>query len=153
MRINAKPQALKRAQAGVSLVELIVFIVVVSIALLALTAVFQNSVKNNVDPLIRVRSLEAAQSLLDEIVALKYDAATPSGGVPACGVTGSLACTNTPEADLNDADDYSGFSDTPYPNYIRVVAVTTANNRKLIQVSVTSPLGETITLAAERANF
>ena len=142
------------SQAGVSLVELIVFIVIVSIALVPLVGVFQQATRSNTDPLIRVRSLEAAQSLLDDIIALKYDGTTPSGGVPACGATGSgNSCDNTPDLDLNDVDDYAGYTDAPYPSYARQVTITTNSNRKLIQVSVTNPLGETITLAAERANF
>jgi len=154
MRIKSERRLHRVSQSGVSLIELIVFIVIVSIALLALTAVFQQATKSNADPLIRVRTLEAAQSLLDDIIALKYDGATPSGGVPACGATGSgISCNNTPDSDLNDVDDYSGYSDTPYPSYTRQVTITANSNRKLIQVKVTNPLGESITLAAERANF
>lgn len=138
---------------GVSLVELIVFIVVVSIALTALIGVYVQSVKHNVDPIIRVRLLEAAQSKLDEIIALPYDAATPSGGIPACGTAGASACTNTPEGNMNDVDDFHNFSDNPYPNYNRNVTVATNNNRKLISVSVSAPNGEALTLAAFRYNF
>lgn len=133
---------------GVSLIELIVFIVVVSIALLALIGVYNQATINNVDPIIRVRALESAQSKLDEILALKYAENTPTGGIPACSV-----CDDTPDANMNDVDDYRGWSDTPYPGFNRSVTVTTANNIKLITVSVTTPTGETILLAAERANF
>lgn len=146
---------------GVSLVELIVFIVVVSIALLALVGVFNYALNNNADPLIRTRALEAAQSKLDEIIALKYDAATPTGGIPACdyeGVGGDSSddgppCTNTPETDYNDVDDFDGWSDEPYTNYQRSVSVVSAGNIKTITVSVQAPTGETIRLAAQRANF
>lgn len=133
---------------GVSLIELIVFIVVVSIALLALIGVYNQATINNVDPIVRVRALESAQSKLDEILALKYAENTPTGGIPACSV-----CDDTPDANMNDVDDYRGWSDTPYPGFNRSVTVTTANNIKLITVSVTTPTGETILLAAERANF
>ncbi len=135
-------------QFGVSLIELIVFIVVISIALLALVGVYQQATARNVDPLIRARALEAAQSKLDEIIALKYDEKTPTGGVPACS-----ACDNTRDDNMNDVDDFNARSDEPYPGYIRSVTVTTNNNIKLITVSVTTPTSETILLAVERANF
>ena len=140
---------------GVSLVEMIVFIVVVSIALLALVGVYNQAMVNNADPIIRVRALEAAQSKLDEILALKYDENTPTGGIPACnsGVPTSVACNNSTDNNMNDVDDFNGWSDTPYNGYTRTVSVTTNNNIKLIQVRVTTPSGETILLAAERANF
>lgn len=140
-------------QQGVTLIELVVFIVVVSIALLALAGVFNQAAMSNVDPLIRVRALEAAQSKLDEIIALKYDAATPTGGIPACGSTTGAACTNNPEGDYNDVDDFHGWSDTPYTGYSRSVSVTTNSNIKTISVTVDAPSGVSLTLSAERANF
>lgn len=135
-------------QLGVSLIEMIVFIVVVSIALLALVGVYRQAMINNVDPIIRMQALEAAQSLLDEILSLKYDEKTPTGGVPAC-----TTCDDIPDANMNDVDDYRGWSDIPYTGYNRSVTVVTNNNIKLITVTVTTPTGETILLAAERANF
>ena len=135
---------------GVSLIELIVFIVVVSIALLALVGVYRQATINNVDPVVRVKALEAAQSLLDEILSLRYSESTPTGGIPACSV-----CDDNPDANMNDVDDYRNWSDTPYPGYTRSVSVDTnaGNTIKLITVSVATPTGETILLAAERANF
>ncbi len=145
----------KSTQKGVSLIELIVFIVVVSIALLALVEVYRQATMNNADPVIRMRALESAQSLLDEIIALKYDEQTPSGGIPACSSSteGASDCDNSPDNNMNDVDDYQGFSDEPYTNYRRSVSVTIADNIKLITVRVTTPTGETFLLSAERANF
>ena len=144
----------RRQHRGVSLIELIVFIVVVSIALTALLAVYIQSSSNSVDPIIRVRMLEAAQSKLDEIIALKYDAATPSCGIPACDSTQSTSsCTNTPDANMDDVDDFHNATDTPFPNYQRQITVTTETNRKRITITVSTPDGQTLTLAAYRYNF
>lgn len=138
---------------GVSLIEMIVFIVVVSVALLVLVNVFRQATIRNVDPLIRVQALESAQSRLDEILSLKYDENTPTGGIPACGSAGAATCTNAKDDNLDDVDDYHNVTDTPYPGFSRQVTVTTNNDIKLITVRVTTPAGETILLAAERANF
>lgn len=145
---------------GVSLIEMVVFIVVVSIALLALVGVYRQATINNVDPIVRMQALEAAQSLLDEILSLKYDENTPTGGIPACGSAqpNAQACSTVLEADgnFNDVDDYNGWieNDIPAAGYNRSVAVTFSDDDiKLITVSVTTPTGETILLAAERANF
>jgi MSHA pilin protein MshD len=141
-------------ESGVSLIEMIVFIVVVSISLLGLVGVYRQATINNVDPIIRTQALEAAQSLLDEILALKYDEQTSTGGIPACGTSGN-SCDNTPDGNMNDVDDFHNFGDVPYSGYTRSVTVETnaAENIKLITVSVTTPTNETILLAAERANF
>ncbi len=140
-------------QRGVSLLELVAFLVIVSIASSALLATYANSAKRNADPIIMVRTLELAQAKLDEIMALKYDANTPTGGIPACGSTGGPACNNTPDADMNDVDDFNNVSDTPYTGYTRNVTVTTSNNLKLITVTVSAPKSVSLTLAAYRANF
>ena len=142
-------------QSGVSLLELVVFIVVVGVASGALFKTYNYSVMNHVDPMIKVRAVESAQSKLDEILALKYDHNTPTGGVPACDSTNplGLVCTNAPDADMNDIDDFNGYSDVPYTGYTRNVTVTTASNEKLIIVTVAGPRNISVILAAYRANF
>ncbi len=136
-------------QQGVSLLEMIVFIVVVSIALGALLSVYTQSARSNVDPIIRLRLLEAAQSRLDEVIALKYDEATPTGGVPACN-----PCTGGVDpARLNNVSDFNEFEDDPYTIYQREVSVSNEGNRKLITVTVTAPDGQSLALSAYRYNF
>lgn len=154
MRTNfLKYHAKKQLQKGVSLIEMIVFIIVVGIASSALFAVYNYSLMHNTDPLIQVRALELAQAKLDEILALKYDANTPTGGIPACDTPTGVACNNSPDSNMNDVDDFHGTSDTPYTGYTRSVTVVAANDLKLITVSVVAPRGFTITLAAYKANF
>lgn len=141
-------------QIGVTLIELLVFIVVISLALLALVSVFRQATLTNADPLIQTRALELAQSQLDVIFGLKYDANTPTGGIPACSSNGSSSvCNNVTDSDMNDVDDYNGWSDQPFPGYNRSVTVSTQNNIKTISVVVTAPTGVSLTLSAQRANF
>lgn len=145
--------AKKQSQQGVSLIELIVFILVVGIASSALFATYTYSLLHNTDPLIQVRAVELAQAKLDEVIALKYDANTPTGGIPACDTALGSSCNNSPDANMNDVDDFHNASDVPYTGYSRSVTVTTANNMKLISVTVAAPKGWSVTLAAYRANF
>lgn len=140
-------------QRGVTLVELIVFMVVVSIAFTVLMSVYIQSARTNVNPVVQIRLLEAAQSKLDEVMALKYDEATPTGGLPACNSPGGMSCTNLSENNLNDVDDFHGVSDVPYTNYQRTVTVTSEAKRKLITVTVTAPDGQSVVLSAYRYNF
>jgi len=150
-------------QKGVTLVELIVFIVVISLALGALLGVYRQSLQASVDPIVRVRLLEAAQSQLDRILARRFDANTPAGGVPACGSTVPAGVPPAPAcAGSGGVSDFDGFSDTPYPGYNLIVSVElagdelglAANNRaKRISVTTTAPNGEALTLSAYRTNF
>jgi len=156
-------------QKGVTLVELIVFIVVISLALGALLGVYRQSLVSSVDPLVRVRLLEATQSQLDRALARRYDANTPPGGVPACGSTvppGVPAAPNCAGID-DDTGGLSEFvadnaSDSPYPGYTRTVSQELAGDdlglandgdAKLVTVTTTAPNGESLTLSAYRTNF
>lgn len=154
MRTKVSKYSIKKQfQQGVSLIEMVVFIIVVGIASSALFATYNYSLLHNTDPLIQVRALELAQAKLDEVLALKYDANTPTGGIPACDTPTGVACNNSPDTNMNDVDDFHDASDEPYTGYTRRVTVTTANNEKLITVRVTAPRGFSVTLAAYKANF
>lgn len=157
------PTVNNRTQRGVTLIELIVFITVISLALGALLGVYRYSVLNSVDPIVRVRLLEAAQSRLDEVLAERYDGNTPPGGVPACGSNAPPGNPSPPPcADAGGVSRFDGESDAPYDGYSREVSVTFAgdelgltNNRwaKRITVTATAPSGESLTLSAYRTNF
>lgn len=172
MLANLRPYRLR----GATLIELMVFIVVVSIAMGGLWGAFNQGISQSVDPIVRVRILELAQSKLDEVMSRKYDHATPSGGIPTCGSAAGPACigigreslaeTCATPSTLNDVDDFSGCdqdnSPNPYAGYTFSIAVTLAgddlgladnSNGKRIQVNVAAPNGEQVTLSAYRANF
>jgi MSHA pilin protein MshD len=154
MPINTPAKYRLKNQRGLSLIELIVFIIVISVASTALFQVYTYSQIMSVDPLIRVRALELAQARLDEILALKYDASTPSGGIPACGLTAGIPCnSDAGDTDMNDVDDFNNVNDAPFVGYARSVTVTSNGNEKLITVTVAAPINVRITLAAYRANF
>ncbi|MDH5394849.1 MAG: prepilin-type N-terminal cleavage/methylation domain-containing protein [Gammaproteobacteria bacterium] len=69
-----------KRQRGISLIELIIFIVIISIALTGITLIYINTTKYSADPMVRIRSIELAQSTLEEILLKAYDHSTPVGG-------------------------------------------------------------------------
>ncbi|HTN67695.1 MAG TPA: type II secretion system protein [Burkholderiaceae bacterium] len=54
-------------QAGISLIELVIFIVVVSIGVVGILSVMNVTTKASADPLVRKQALAIAESLLEEI--------------------------------------------------------------------------------------
>jgi MSHA pilin protein MshD len=149
-------------QGGFTLMEVIVFIVVVAIAMGALLAVFNESVVNSVDPAVRIKALEKAQATLDEILARKFDENTPTGGVPACDSPAGLPCSGiSPEGDFDDVGDYHGYVDNSDSRFPLSVSVSQAGSdfglaaggAKLITVNVAMPGGGALTLSAYKVNF
>ncbi|MFC3187202.1 prepilin-type N-terminal cleavage/methylation domain-containing protein [Shewanella intestini] len=162
---------------GFTLIELVIGMLVLSIALVMMTSMLFPQADRAAQTLQRVRSAELAHSVMNEIWGKRYDQNTnPNGGTPACGITGLLACSDTlgPETgegrnDYNDVDDYQGLtinsnmfdsSDTyldHYPNFgleVSVAYVVPATKAaKLITVTVTTPNNEVITYQSVRSNY
>lgn len=69
-----------QTQKGISLIELIIFITIISIALTSISLVYIQATRHSADPMVRIRSIELAQSMLEEILLKAYDGNTPVGG-------------------------------------------------------------------------
>lgn len=110
-----------RAQTGFTLVEIIVGIVVSAIALTFMTTLFFANPSRSVEPILQIRAAEFGQALMDEILAKRFDEATPLGGVPACSAL-TIACTAEagfgPDGaetrdQFDDVDDYHTYCGAP----------------------------------------
>lgn len=157
-QLSPDPYIRLHHQSGVTLIELITFIVVVSIGLGTLFSVFNHAMVNSVDPVIRVRALECAQAKLDEIIARKFDENTPTGGIPACGSaeTGAGPCAGIATgADLDDVGDYDGqnFTNGDCNVNVSVTSSGAPNQVRLITVTSVMPDGSAVVLSTYRTNF
>lgn len=75
----------KAAVAGFTLIELVVGMLVMSIALVMLATMLFPQADRSVQTLQRVQSAELGQSILNEIWGKRYDQNTnPNGGIPPC---------------------------------------------------------------------
>ncbi|PKH58835.1 MSHA biogenesis protein MshD [Shewanella sp. Choline-02u-19] len=118
---------------GFTLIELVVGMVVISIAFVMMSTMLFPQAERAADNLHRVRSAELAHSILNEIWGKRYDQNTNSnGGVPACdavakpllGLPAGVACTAKDKLgpdevatgvtesrnNYNDVDDYMGLN-------------------------------------------
>jgi MSHA pilin protein MshD len=154
---------INKTQRGVSLVELIMFIVIISISLTALLSVLNVTTKGNVNPLLYKQSLAVAESLLEEIQLQNFS--NPVGGFAG-------AATQANRASFDDIFDYNGFKTTGvYPadgsatgvtglgGYNVSVAVATvawvavATDAAQITVTVTDPSGQSLQAVGYRTNY
>jgi MSHA pilin protein MshD len=68
----------QRPQRGFTLIELIIFIVVVAAGLAGILSVMNTVVKSSADPMIRKQTIAIAESMLEEILLKDYE--NPTGG-------------------------------------------------------------------------
>jgi MSHA pilin protein MshD len=141
-------------QRGFTLIELIIFIVVVGVGMAGILQVMNTVVKSSADPMVRKQSLAIAESVLEEIMLQNYN--DPDG-------------TNTSESDRTNWDnvgDYHGKTNadlgisTDLSAY--VVGIDVRNDATVIgtstrparRITVTvSHLPEVITLIGYRACY
>ena len=155
----------RRRQHGISLVELIMFIVIVSVSLAGVLLVMNVTSKSSADPLVHKQALAAAQSLLEEIELQDF--------ISAAGATAAVTQANR-ASQYHIVSDYQGFATTGIytvdgvapiaglGNYNVNVSVTNAalgsitsasGNAVLITVTVTDPQGNQIAIDGYRTAY
>jgi MSHA pilin protein MshD len=103
----------RQHQAGFTLIEMVVGIVVMAVALSMLSSVFFSDPARSVRPMLQIRAAVFGQALMDEILGKAFDQTTPVGGVPACtGCTASAGLggdVGENRLTYNDVDDYNDY--------------------------------------------
>ncbi len=139
---------------GFTLIELIIFIVIVGVAMAGILSVFNTSVKSSADPMVRKQAMALADSIMEEILQKEYK---DPNGLP-----------NVVESDrstYNDVDDYNGLTQTAFTDLaaaglssyaitISVAAAAPVNGVTMKKVTVTVSRGsESIVMNGYRANY
>ncbi len=118
--------AARRRQAGLSLVEMVMFMVIVSIAVMGVVQTMNLTVRHSADPLLRKQALLIAESLMEEVQMAHFTFCAPSddNAESAQNVAGCTTVENVgaptgtrPHANVNDYvgafDDAQGAFDNP----------------------------------------
>lgn len=142
-------------QYGISLIELILFIVIIGVGVLGILGVMNQATAHSADPLVRKQALAVAESLLEEIELHSMS-----------GVE-----TGASRSDWQRIPSYNGYSSTGVTdmqgnavaglaNYNVNVTVASATLHTLlntsavqITVAVTAPNGEVVQAVGYRANY
>jgi len=165
-------------QRGLTLIELIVFIVIVGVALAGVLTVLNHTTRHSSDPLIRKQALAIAEAILEEVALQPYTWCDPDNAA-APTATGYASCTVNennlaPEAGearggtrpFDNVNDYHGLSTSTNitgsganaPHTASVTVAPSALNgipadaSLLITVTVAAP-GETIQLQGYRTRY
>jgi MSHA pilin protein MshD len=167
----------KSSQRGLTLIELIVFIVIVGVALAGVLTVLNHTTRHSADPLLRKQALTIAEALLEEVMLQPFTwcdpddaSAATATGYAGCGVAENNLAAEAGEArasamPLDNVNDYNGVTTTTNiagggaAAYAATVTVApsslngiAAAASLLITVSVTAG-GETIQLQGYRTRY
>lgn len=167
-----------REQRGLTLVELVITIVIISTAVAGVVGAFALISGRSADFLWQTRTAELAQLYLDEIITKRWDENTGLGGSPtvtACNINGPEAGEN--RDDYDDVDDFDTGGnpvdardlldglDAIYDDYDVAITMSCAGDElgnglaaadaKRIDLRIIPPAGtgQPITFTAYRANF
>ncbi len=162
---------MKRRARGATLVELVITIVIISIAIAGVVGAFALITGRSADPLNQTRAVELAQLYMDEIITKKYDQTTPQGGFPRYSGSCNIGDDGQSRANYDDVDDYNGLDEVPesvtgsinqgYGSFRVLVSVSCAGSdigladpeAKRIDLTITAPGGQGFIFSAYRVNF
>lgn len=142
----------KRDQFGISLIELIIFVIIVSVGVVGILTVINQTVKSSAEPMVRKQAAALADSILEEILLHAY--ADPDGSED--GETGRDS--------YDDVSDYhaqsnSLFTDLPSELAGYSIAISVADGSAALgvtakQVQVTVSRGsESVSMTGYRTNY
>lgn len=153
-------------QQGVSLIELLMFMVIVSVAVAGVLQVMNRVASSSADPMLRKQAIAVAESVLEEIELKVFTEPAPGG------FTGPLNMAN--RANFDSVADYNGLSTGvagitsastgavipglgAYNFTVAVVPTALgaipAANSVLITVTVTDPRGQAVQISSYRTSY
>ena len=100
---------LTNSQTGLSLIEAIIFILIISIGLSATISVYLFTTRNSANAMLSLKTVELSQAIMDEILSKGFDDNTPSGG----GCVEGYASTNCSSGTTAEALLATDFGSNP----------------------------------------
>jgi MSHA pilin protein MshD len=166
---------------GATLVELVMTIVIISIAIAGVIGAFALITGRSADPLNQSRAVALSQLYMDEILAQKFADGSPVGGGEVnsanadCGAAIGRDDVTETRSTYNDVDDYDELSSaapenseedplTGYSGFVVSVSVVCAGTdtdvgfandyeAKRIDITITDPTGNNYLFSGYRGNF
>lgn len=152
----------RRRLAGLSLVELVIFIVVLGVGFGGMLVLYNQVTRSGVDPVVRKQVLAIASSLLEEIELRGFTYCDPDDAnvyTATSAAIGANGCASTVEApspeageiaraQFDNVNDYNGLTMTSGIQDITGTTIPGLSDYKVTNVSVTN-VGGTFSLPAD----
>lgn len=104
-----------RRERGMTLIELIVFIVIVSTALAGVLTVLNITAKSSADPMVRKQALAIAEAVLEEVMLQPFtwcDPDDPQAATATSNAVGPAGCSAAASVETIGPETYGGGTDT-----------------------------------------
>lgn len=138
----------RRAQGGLTLVELIVFIVIVGTALAGVLSVLNVTVRASADPVVRKQALAIAEALLEEVMLQPFTWCDPDD--PNAATANQYGDCATPENNLApEPGETRGSNTQPWDNVNDYNGLATAGS---ITGAGTAPYAASVSVARTTLN-
>ena len=109
----------QRFQSGVSLIELVLFIVIVSASVAGVVVAFNQTARASADPLVMKQALAIAEALLEEVELMPFTYCDPDDANASTAQTatiGGTGCAGTIEGIGPESGEFRYNGSTPYDN-------------------------------------
>ena len=147
----------RRSVGGFTLIELIVFIVIVSVSVAGVLLAINTATRSGTDHMIRKNAIAIAEGMLEEVSLMPFtfcDADDPQATTATSSAVGAAGCTSAatvnaigPEAGetryasatpFDHVDDYSGFSMNPIVDITNTAIGTLTSYSATVSVAATA---------------
>lgn len=147
----------RRSVGGFTLIELIVFIVIVSVSVAGVLLAINTATRSGTDPMIRKNAIAIAEGMLEEVSLMPFtfcDANDPQATTATSSAVGAAGCTSAatvnaigPEAGetryasatpFDHVDDYNGFSMNPIVDITNTAIGTLTSYSATVSVAATA---------------
>ena len=119
---------ISRRQQGMTLIELIVFIVIVSVAVVGVLTVLNVTAKSSGDPMIRKQMLAVAEAVLEEVMLQPFTWCDPDDRSAATATSATLDATATDPTQCWDAVEVIGQETVAGNTDTRLSAISPLDN-------------------------
>lgn len=150
-RMPALPR--RPRQCGLSLIELLLFIVVVSIALAALLKVFVTATTASADPMIRRQQLAIAESLLREVELMNFTWCDPDDANVATATSATVSptgCATLVESGVSEPGE-TRYGTTPFDNVNDYAGFSMVGIRDVTNTAIAGLSGYSASIAVTSA--